>query len=83
MTRFDQSAQNMAIAAEHRKPGPPLPLPDGAEAFLRRCVSIDLEVNPSSARIFRLAAVHHASGECFVHMDNRRNRIHLIAGFAP
>ncbi|HGG64918.1 MAG TPA: ATP-dependent DNA helicase RecQ, partial [Rhodobacteraceae bacterium] len=43
-------------------------MPDGAEAFLQRCVSIDLEVDPSQARIFRLAAVRHAPRDKLVHM---------------
>ena len=68
MTWFEQSAQNGAIAGECRKPGPAPPLPDGAEAFLRRCVSIDLEVDPSQARIFKLAAVRHAPGDKLLHM---------------
>jgi len=68
LTWFEQSAQNRAIAGEYRKPGPAPPLPDGAEAFLRRCVSIDLEVDPSQARIFKLAAVRHAPGDKLLHM---------------
>ncbi|HHL20588.1 MAG TPA: DEAD/DEAH box helicase, partial [Aliiroseovarius sp.] len=43
-------------------------MPKGAEAFLRRCVSIDLEVDPSQARIFKLAAVRHAPGDKLLHM---------------
>ncbi|UYQ70844.1 RecQ family ATP-dependent DNA helicase [Pelagibacterium flavum] len=32
------------------------------QAFLQRCISVDLEVNPTSAKVFALAAVH-ADGE--------------------
>ncbi len=69
MSRFDQSAHTKPLAGKPRKPGPaPPPLPEGAEAFLRRCVSIDLEVDPSQARIFKLAAVRHAPGDKLLHM---------------
>jgi ATP-dependent DNA helicase RecQ len=36
-------------------------------SFLSRCVSVDLEINPKTAKMFALAAVRAADGECVVH----------------
>ena len=36
-------------------------------SFLSRCVSVDLEINPKTAKVFALAAVRAVDGECVVH----------------
>src|SRR5688572_6668998 len=34
-------------------------MPDPFQPFLQRCVSVDLEVDPATASVLALAAVHH------------------------
>lgn len=41
-------------------------MPDIFEPLLQRCVSIDLEVDPSTASVFGLAAVQHEAGPAIV-----------------